>query len=147
MLSVKSFLPQSRLFRAAEQFCRAWSECEVSSQTLLSCLREAAEERVKEKSRRRRRKEEGGSRGKISQRLSAGGGPQGRWEVRGGGARGERGGNGWVREPPALAQPPPSTYPLHRHPHASSKHTLYSRSTFLEATLIRRSHWKVKQVL
>lgn len=36
-----------------------WSECEVSSQTLLSCLREATEERVKEKEEKRG-EEEGG---------------------------------------------------------------------------------------
>lgn len=50
-----------------------WSECEVSSQTLLSCLRE---EKVKEKEREK--KKEKRKEGKISQRLSAGGGPQGR---------------------------------------------------------------------
>ena len=52
-----------------------WSESKVSSQTLLSCLRKATEEKVKErlKKERERRKE-----GKISPCLSAGSRPQGR---------------------------------------------------------------------
>lgn len=50
-----------------------WSEDVVSSQTLLSCLRE---ERVKEKKKKKRKKR--GGRVWISQRLSAGGRPEGR---------------------------------------------------------------------
>lgn len=89
-----------------------WSESEVSSQTLTSCLWEAAEGKVKEKEKN---KEEKRDKGRISQRLSAGGRPQGRWEVRGSEARGEWGGNGWVREPTASSTSP--------HPFSKYTHT------------------------
>lgn len=43
-----------------------WSECEVSSQTLLSCLREATEERVKEKEYEKKKEGRSGRRVRLA---------------------------------------------------------------------------------